>query len=171
MAVSFLPALFMYIGYSLMFSSMTSGAKKSGGNSALIGIAFMAFSWVLNLFTLWLSRIREYFADRNSVSVVDNGAWKLSTALAKIVSATRRPSRPQSRGRQQSMNAFKALFIADPDSASAAARANIDGSAMVQEILSRKITSADNLAEALSTHPNITKRLRALQQLSQNPNA
>jgi len=171
MAVSFLPALFMYIGYSLMFSSTTSGAKKSGGNGAIIGIAFMAFSWVLNLFTLWLSRIREYFADRNSVSVVDNGAWKLSTALAKIVSATRKPSRPQSPGQQRSMNAFKALFISDPDSASAAAKANIDASVMVHEILSRKITSADNLTEALSTHPNITKRLRALQQLSQNPNA
>jgi Zn-dependent protease with chaperone function len=42
---------------------------------------------------------------------------------------------------------------------------------MVQEILSRKITGADKLKEAFSTHPNVTKRLRALQQLSQNPNA
>jgi len=131
----------------------------------------MAFSWVLNLFTLWLSRIREYFADRNSVSVVDNGAWKLSTGLAKIVNASKKPNRPQSRGQQQTMNAFKALFIADPDAANNAAKANIDASYMVQEILSRKITSTDKVTEVLSTHPNITRRLRALQQLEQNPNA
>jgi len=173
MAVSFLPALFTFIGYSFMFSNASQGAKKAGGNSALIGIGFIAFSWVLNLFTLYLSRIREYYADRNSVSIVDNGATKLSTGLAKIVSATRKTVRPQRQGQKQSINAFKALFIADPDRASndPFATANIDASRMVQEILSRKITSADKLAEVLSTHPNITKRLRALNELSQNSNA
>ncbi len=171
MAVSFLPALFMYVGYSFMFSSMSSGARKSNGNGAIIGIAFMAFSWLLNLFTLWLSRIREYFADRNSASVVDNGAAKLSTALAKIVSASRNRGKTQNKEQQRSMSAFKALFISDPDSAADAAKANWNAEVMVQEILSKKITSADKVAEALSTHPNITKRLRALQQLNQNPNA
>ena len=175
MAVSFLPALFMYMGYSLMFSSMGSGGRKGGGGySAIVGIAFMAFSWVLNLFTLYLSRLREYYADRNSVSVVDNGATKLSTGLAKIVNATARTNRPQRRGQQQqNINAFKALFITDPDRASTdqAAIRNMDASGMVQEILSRKLTFADKLMEALSTHPNIVKRLRVLQELSQNPNA
>jgi heat shock protein HtpX len=175
MAVSFLPALFMYVGYSLMFSSMMGGNKKGGaGYNAIIGIAFMAFSWVLNLFTLYLSRLREYYADRNSASVVDSGATKLSTGLAKIVSATVRTNRPQRRGQQQqNVNAFKALFITDPDRASTdqAAIRNMDASGMVQEILSRKLTFADKLMETLSTHPNIVKRLRVLQQLSQNPNA
>jgi heat shock protein HtpX len=175
MAVSFLPALFMYVGYSMMFSSMIGGNKKGGGNSAIIGLAFMAFSWVLNLFTLYLSRLREYYADRNSASVVDNGATKLSTGLAKIVNATRKTSvnRTQRRGQQQNINAFKALFITDPDRASTdqAAIRNMDASGMVQEILSRKLTFSDRLMEALSTHPNIVKRLRVLQQLSQNPNA
>jgi len=174
MAVSFLPALFMYMGYSLMFSSAGAGRGKGGGGySAILGIAFMAFSWVLNLFTLYLSRLREYFADRNSVSVVDNGALKLSTGLAKIVNATVRTKRPQRQGQQQNANAFKALFITDPDRASTdqAAIRNMDASGMVQEILSRKLTFADKLVEALSTHPNIVKRLRVLQELSQNPNA
>jgi heat shock protein HtpX len=174
MAASFLPALFMYIGYSLMFSSMMGGNRKGGGGyNAIIGIAFMAFSWVLNLFTLYLSRLREYYADRNSVSVVDNGATKLSTGLAKIVNATVKTNRPQRRGQQQqNINAFKALFITDPDRASTdqAAIRNMDASGMVQEILARKLTFADKLMEALSTHPNIVKRLRVLQELSQNPN-
>ena len=173
MAVSVLPSVFMFLAYSMMFSGSTSsgGRGRSGGNGSglLIGLALIAFGYLLSFFTLWLSRIREYYADRNSVEVVDNGAWKLSTALAKIVSASKRPSR-QGQKQPQSASAFRCLFISDPGNSDQAAR-NIDASLMVQEILSRKITSADNLAEALSTHPNITKRLRALQQLSQNSNA
>ncbi|MBE3116572.1 M48 family metalloprotease, partial [Candidatus Bathyarchaeota archaeon] len=71
MVVSFLPALFYYIGYSLMLSGIFGGGerKNGGGNNALIGIFFMAFSWILTLFTLYLSRLREYYADRHSVSV------------------------------------------------------------------------------------------------------
>ena len=167
MVVSFLPALFYYIGFSLMWSGNTRN-RNEGGNNALIGIGFMAFSWILNLFILNLSRTREYYADRHSVSVVDNGAQKLSSGLAKIVHTTQRTSR----GKQdtKNLNAFKALFIADPD------KANIDsatlatmeasGQNLVQEILAKEPTFADKLVEALSTHPNIVKRLRALQELS-----
>ncbi|MGA3112273.1 MAG: zinc metalloprotease HtpX [Candidatus Bathyarchaeia archaeon] len=169
MAVSVLPSIFMYAGYSLMWSGMASGGRKNNGNGAIIGIGLMGFGYLLTFFTLWLSRIREYYADRNSVQVVENGAWKLSTALAKIVSASKKPSKSRGQGQQQGVSAFRCLFISDPGNSEQAAK-NIDASLMVQEILSRKITGADKMAEALSTHPNITKRLRALQQLSQNPN-
>lgn len=169
MAVSFLPALFYYIGYSLMLSSMYRGRRQESGGSALIGIAFVAFSWILNLLILYLSRLREYYADRHSVSIVDNGAQKLSTGLAKIVHTTRRVGRGQRN--KPNNSAFKALFIADPDRANADA---VELSAMeiqgdqqlVQQILSKKLTFADKLIEAFSTHPNIIKRLRALQRLS-----
>ncbi|MGA2386236.1 MAG: zinc metalloprotease HtpX [Candidatus Bathyarchaeia archaeon] len=171
MAVSVLPSVFMYLGYSFLWSGMLSGGSKKsgGGNGAIIGIGLMGFRYLLTFFTLWLSRVREYFADRNSVQVVDNGAWKLSTALAKIVSATRKPSK-QRQGQPQGVSAFKCLFISDPGTSDQAAK-NIDATFMVQEILGRKLTSKDKVAEALSTHPNMTKRLRALQQLSQNPKA
>jgi Zn-dependent protease with chaperone function len=39
---------------------------------------------------------------------------------------------------------------------------------LVQEILSQKLTTEAKIAEAFSTHPNIIKRLRVLQELSQN---
>jgi heat shock protein HtpX len=169
MVVSFLPALFYYIGFSLMLSGMYQGQRKNEGSSALIGIAFMAFSWVLNLFILYLSRLREYYADRHSASVVDGGAQKLSMGLAKIVNTTRKISKPQKN--KQNSNAFKALFIADPDRASAdseaiaamQAQGNED---LVQKILSKELTFSDRLIETFSTHPNIVKRLRALQELS-----
>ncbi len=167
MIVSFLPALFYYIGFSLMWSGNTQN-NKNNGNSALFGIAAMAISWILNLFILNLSRTREYYADRHSVTIVDNGAQKLSTGLARIVHTTQHTSR--SKQEQKNLNAFKALFIADPDKAAqdsvtlTAMEAN--GQALVNEILARKPTFADKLIEALSTHPNIVKRLKALQELS-----
>jgi heat shock protein HtpX len=168
MFVSLMPALFTYIGYSLLFSGMMGNRKNQGGGAAL-GIAFVAFSYVLTMFTLYLSRLREYYADRHSASVVQGGAQKLSTGLAKIVSATKNMGR-QRRGRQ-SMNSFKALFITDPDhaevdSASLSAMGAGGDERLVQEILSRRLTTADKITEIFSTHPNIIKRLRALQELA-----
>ena len=172
MVVSFLPALFYYIGFSLMLSGMYRGRRDDSGGAALIGIGFMVFSWVLNLLTLYLSRLREYYADRNSVSMVDNGAQKLSMGLAKIVNTTQKLNSAQ-KGNQKkpNSNAFKALFIADPDRAAAdsaeLAAMNVQSDQkLVQDIISRKLTFTDKLIEALSTHPNIVKRLRALQELS-----
>jgi len=172
MVVSFLPALFYYIGFSLMLSGMYRGRRNDSGGAALIGIGFMLFSWILNLFILYLSRLREYFADRHSVSVVDNGAQKLSTGLAKIVNTTRKVNdNAEAQREKPNASAFKALFISDPDRASVdsaeLASMNVQGDQkLVEEIVSRKLTFADKLVEALSTHPNIVKRLRALQELS-----
>ena len=178
MVVSFLPALFYYIGFSLMWSGMLGGGRRSegNGNNALIGIAFMAFSWVLTLFTLYLSRLREYYADRHSASIVENGAEKLSTGLITIVEESKRSVKPN-KNQAKSNTAYKALFISDPD------RANVDAQELkyVSQALSKKEllrethakqpTSGDSLLEILSTHPNIIKRLRALQELGQNPSA
>jgi Zn-dependent protease with chaperone function len=36
---------------------------------------------------------------------------------------------------------------------------------MVDEILSKKLTTGERILEIFSTHPNIIKRLRALKQL------
>src|SRR5674476_196781 len=120
MAVSFLPALFYYIGYSLMLSGMFGGGQRKnegGENNALIGIAFMAFSWVLTLFTLYLSRLREYYADRHSAQIVENGAQKLSTGLVTIVQQSKNPVKQKDE--KKSNSSYKALFIADPDCANA----------------------------------------------------
>ena len=172
MFVSLLPAVAYFIGYSLMLSGMFGGNQKNQSNGAAIGMVFMAFSFIMNLFILNLSRLREYYADRHSASIVDGGSEKLSTGLAKIVNATKNMDR-MGRTRQQTknLNAFKALFITDPD------RANVDSAELfnmsvgdsqklVQEILSRKLTTGDRILEIFSTHPNIIKRLKALQEVS-----
>jgi len=170
MFVSILPALLYYIGYSLMWSSMLGKQKEGGGGTALLAIVFMVFSWILNMFILYLSRLREYYADRHSVSIVEDGPRKLSEGLAKIVNTTRNMRR--TRKKTQQLNAFKALFIADPDRAEAdsmaMSHAAVSGDRkLVQDILSQKITTMDRITEVFSTHPNTVKRLKALQELSQ----
>ena len=177
MVVSFLPALFYYIGYSMMLSGMFGGNTNrkngGGGNNALFGIAFMAFSWVLTLFTLYLSRLREYYADRHSALIVENGAQKLSTGLITIVQESKRAGKPN-KDDKKSNSSFKALFIADPDSATAdSAELNskriTNKEDLLRETLSKQPSSVDKFAEVFSTHPNIIKRLQALREISQNP--
>lgn len=170
MFVSILPAIFYFIGYSMLLSSMFSRRdSRDSGGAAIIGIASIFIYWILTLFTLYLSRIREYFADRHSASIVEDGPRKLSEGLAKIINSTNRVKR---RRRDASgFNSFKALFISDPD------RAELDSASLtqfgrgmgdrklVEEVLRRKVTSFDRIMEVFSTHPNIVKRLKALQEL------
>ncbi|MCW4022004.1 MAG: zinc metalloprotease HtpX [Candidatus Bathyarchaeota archaeon] len=172
MFVSILPAIFYYIGYSMLLSSMYNRRDRDNGGAAIIGLVSILLYWVLTLFTLYLSRIREYYADRHSVSIVDDGANKLSEGLAKIVNSTSnlRNRRQQTKSAGGS-SSFKALFISDPDRSEVdAAELRYLGGSMgdrklVEEVLRRKISTFDKIMEVFSTHPNIVKRLRALQQL------
>ena len=170
MFVSMLPAIFYYIGYSLLWSSMWSSGDREGGAgyAAIIGLACIALYWILQLFTLALSRLREYYADRHSATIVEDGARKLQEGLAKIVHYSRNIKRRSPH--LSSLNAFKALFIADPDRAESDTLAisssfRSSDQKLVQEILSKRLTLADRIIEIFSTHPNIVKRIKALQEL------
>jgi heat shock protein HtpX len=170
MFVSILPAIFYYIGYSMLLSSMFSRRdSRDSGGAAVIGIISIFLYWILTLFTLYLSRIREYFADRHSASIVEDGSRKLSEGLAKIVNSTNRVK--QSRRDTGGFNSFKALFISDPDRSELDSAVlsqlgrGMDDRKLVEEVLRRKVTSFDRIMEVFSTHPNIVKRLRALQEL------
>ncbi|NWG09892.1 MAG: M48 family metalloprotease, partial [Nitrososphaerales archaeon] len=87
MFASVLPAIFYFIAYSFMLSAWFGGygGRRDSGAAILIGLASMVIYWVLSLFVLGLSRLREYYADRHSIGIVDEGSRKLSEALAKIV--------------------------------------------------------------------------------------
>jgi heat shock protein HtpX len=171
MVVSLIPALFYYIGYSLMVSSMYSRrSREEGGGTALLGMGLVAFSLFLTYICVsFLSRVREYYADRHSASVVENGSQKLSLALAKIVHAAKNMKR--ARKDVQHLNAFKALFITDPDraeeeSTALSAIATSSDQKLVEEIVSQKLTWFDRINEIFSTHPHVVKRIKALQNLS-----
>jgi len=169
MFVSVLPSLLSYIGYSLSYQAGYSRRDRERGSGlAAIGSLSMIFYFALLFLTLQLSRLREYYADRHSVEVVDDGARKLQEALAKIVTYT---GRARLSGRVQGLSSFKSLYIADPDTAERdtaqiqRSYARTSDEALVQEILSREPSAFDTFVEMFSTHPNIIKRLRALQEL------
>jgi heat shock protein HtpX len=171
MFVSILPAIFYYLGFSLMWSSAYSRrSERDGGNSlVLIGLLSILLYWVLTFFTLYLSRLREFYADRHSTNVVDDGSRKLSEGLVKIAEWTER-TRRQNRN-SYNMSSLKTLFISDPDNAARDLKeiyqTNIwrSDQDLVAKYMNRRVTSADTFAELFSTHPNMVKRLKALQQL------
>jgi heat shock protein HtpX len=169
MFVSVLPAICYYIAYMFILSSIFGGRRDSrdGGAAIIIGFAAMAFYFILNLIVLGLSRLREYYADQYSARNVDDGSRKLSEALAKISTST--SNLMQRKRGTGNVGAFKALFISDPDKAREDAtsinqswRRQSDRE-LVQNILTRKISGFERFTEIFSTHPNMVKRLRALQ--------
>ncbi len=170
MFASILPALFYYIGYSLVWSSAlgTRNDRSNGGLMAIIGLASILFYWILTMFTLYLSRLREYYADRHSTSVVDDGSRKLSEGLVKIAYSTEVARK--TRKYKTNMSSMKSLFISDPDSVGTDARElsqmgmSRSDRELVERYLNKKISSGDRLIEIFSTHPNMVKRLRALQE-------
>jgi len=162
MFASILPAICYYIGFSLMYSSRYRDENRSSG-TALIGLMSILLYWVLTLLSLKLSRLREFYADRHSISVVEDGGRKLSEALAKIVTSTSKMRKTVRIGGNSSL---KTLFITDPDQSTKEVRYfTKTDQELVAEILSRKPVPYSSFLELFSTHPNIVKRLKALQEL------
>lgn len=166
MFVSFLPSLFYLLARSFMFSRYYGRDRRNSGGLALIGGVSMLIYFILLLFNLNLSRLREYYADQHSVSIVNDGARKLSEGLAKISTSIWRRQR-SSKDRIYS-SSFKTLFITDPDRAGKdtkeiqISRFSGTDEDLVRNLMTRRLTFVNKLTELFSTHPNIIKRLRAL---------
>jgi heat shock protein HtpX len=164
MFVSVLPAIFYYLGYSLMWSNMFSGNRRNsnGGSAAVVGLLALAAYFILNLMVMGLSRQREYYADRHGAEVVENGAQKLSQALAKLDTYGRRG---MGRAAPSGQNmGFKGLLIVDPDtSGRTSSQFAYSGSELVDQVARRQISGSEQIFEVFSTHPNIVKRIRVLQ--------
>ncbi|MFP3951134.1 MAG: zinc metalloprotease HtpX [Candidatus Bathyarchaeia archaeon] len=164
MFVSLLPSIFFILARSFMYSSMYDRRRRSSG-AAIIGVASLVIYFVLNLFTLGLSRLREYYADQHSVSVVEDGARKLSEGLAKITIASGRMQGESLGG--SGVSGFKTLFISDPDKAQKDAAALLrsrytSDDELVDSIARQRVTGLERVLELFSTHPDIRKRLQAL---------
>ena len=167
MFVSLLPSLFYLLARYSLYSSYYSGwsreGERRGGALALVSTISMLAYFILLIFTLSLSRLREYYADQYSVATTEDGARKLSEALAKISKGTLRTMR---QARTPAFSGFKTLFVTDPDRAAQDAASvspyTRSDEELVRGIVGRRLTNFDRLMEIFSTHPNIVKRIRAL---------
>jgi len=75
MFISFLPSLFYILARSMLFSRYYGGRdRRDSGGLALVGSISMLFYFFLLLFNLGFSRLREYYADQHSASIVQDGA-------------------------------------------------------------------------------------------------
>jgi len=154
MLVSLLPALLYYIGRVMLFTR----DDENRGGIAIFGFLSVILSQILYLFVLGLSRLREYYADEYSANIVENGARKLQLALIKIIKTT---SSLINKGIDISkVSGFRSLFIVDPSTS----HRDLEELELLRSIRSRKISLWENILELFSTHPNIVKRIRALDQ-------
>jgi heat shock protein HtpX len=170
MFASVLPTIFYYIGYSFMWSSMFGGNRRdnNSGGVFLIAIGSMVIYFVLSVVVMGLSRLREYYADTHAVRHVNDGARKLSEALAKISTFSQRSRMP---AKSMHVAGFKAMLFSDPDTSHrdvmeiGVSRFRTSDQMLVEQVVSKKFTTADRALELFSTHPHTAKRIKALRDL------
>ena len=174
MFISILPAIFMMLGRSLLWSSFLGGRRRNGGALIVVALGAMFFYFLLNLAILWFSRLREYYADQFGATAVHEGSRKLQEGLVKIENQM---ARLKERGRKAAArgatnaagspmglnplgSGMKALFIADPDVETGSE--NLSDREMVDKYKNRSPGMGKKLFELFTTHPELSKRLKAL---------
>jgi heat shock protein HtpX len=166
MFISLLPSLFYMVARSTIYGRYYNRDRRDSGGLAFLGSISMLVYFFLLMFNLNLSRLREYYADQHASEVVRDGSRKLSEALAKISTSTYKIQRGY--GRSMALSGFKTLFISDPDRAGRDAveihnmRYGGSDEDLVRSVMDREVSTLSSFAELFSTHPNIVKRLRAL---------
>jgi heat shock protein HtpX len=166
MLLSVIPMIMYRIAWQFMFYGRRRDER--GGNTALIGLAAFLFYFITNLLVLYASRIREYFADRGSV-LLGNHPSCLASSLYKLVYGSARMDKES----LKEVEGLKAFFVNDPSQALNEIRelkaldrdrsGTIDASelAMLRN-KNIRLSFGDRLLEALSTHPNMLKRIKQL---------
>ncbi len=156
--------------YRLAWHFLFYGRRRDerGGNTIFIGLAAFLFYFITNLLVLYASRIREYFADRGSVSLGNRPA-AMASSLYKLVYGAARMDKQE----LKETEGLKAFFVNDPSLALEELRElrqlDMDKSGSIDAaelalVRSKKVKMGfgDLLLEALSTHPNMLKRIKQL---------
>lgn len=164
--ISVIPMICWYIAWSFMFSG-----DRERGNNVLIGIVAFVVYLITNLLVLYVSRIREYYADEGAVRL-GNSPHYLASALYKLVYGSARV--PKNSLKQ--VEGMKAFFANDPSRAGydikELSQIDLDGSGTIDinELMALrtrpvKVKTTDKILEMLSTHPNMLKRIQRLSSL------
>ncbi len=160
--------LFNLYRYCTFFSYSRSRRKDIGTYLFLLGIVSLILYFITNLLVLYVSRIREYFADMGAVKL-GNSPSRLASALYKLVYGVARTPKEE----LAATEGIKAFFLNDPSQARSEIKELQDldldqsGSIESNELKGLKGSSlrlnfADRVFELLSTHPNMLKRIKML---------
>ncbi|MDD4980952.1 MAG: zinc metalloprotease HtpX [Candidatus Omnitrophica bacterium] len=164
--LSVIPMIMYRIAWQFLFFGRRRDER--GGNAALVGLAAFIFYFITNLLVLYASRIREYFADKGSV-LLGNQPSSLASSLYKLAYGAARMDKES----LKEVEGLKAFFVNDPSQAlneiKELRQLDIDKSGTIdknelEELRSKNIHLGfgDRLLEALSTHPNMLKRIKQL---------
>ncbi len=167
--LSVIPMIMYRIAWQFLFYGRR---RDERGNTALIGIAAFLMYFITNLLVLYASRIREYFADRGSV-LLGNKPQALASSLYKLAYGAARADKSAVRETE----GLKAFFVNDPSRGLKEVRelSSLDldksGSLSASELeamrnKSVRLSLGDKLLEAMSTHPNMLKRIKQLSKYS-----
>ncbi|MDD5472590.1 MAG: zinc metalloprotease HtpX [Candidatus Methanoperedens sp.] len=164
--ISVIPMICWYLAWNFMFSG-----DRERGNNVLIGITAFVVYLITNLLVLYVSRIREYYADEGAVKL-GNSPHHLASALYKLVYGSARVPKDS----LKQIEGMKAFFANDPSLAGSEikelSQLDLDGSGTIdaRELMALRtrpvrVKTTDKILEMLSTHPNMLKRIQRLSSL------
>ncbi|MEN6294081.1 MAG: M48 family metalloprotease [Methanobacterium sp.] len=165
--ISVVPLICYWIYISTLFSD---GGQDNG--TAIIGIGALIAYFLGNLIVLFVSRVREYYADAGSVELGNQPNY-LASALYKLVYGSAMISKEDLK-QVEGVKAFFANDISDARNEIDDLRSmdlDKDGTISESELAQIKYTktrvkTADKIMEIFSTHPNMVKRIKRLSELS-----
>ncbi len=170
MVVMTLLSVVPLICYYIFISTLFSDGDREGG-AALIGFVALIAYFIGNLIVLFVSRIREYYADEGSVELGNQPNY-LASALYKLVYGSARASDNELK-KVEGLKAFFANDISDAKNEIDDIRSmdlDSDGSISESELAQIKYTktrvsTGSRIMEIFSTHPNMVKRIKRLSEL------
>ncbi|MCP8320670.1 MAG: M48 family metalloprotease [archaeon] len=170
--LSVIPLICYIIARSLFWAQGTSGKREKGGGIVIAAIVAYIIYIISMLFVLYLSRLREHYADAYS-AYITSSPRSLESGLTKIAwGLSLAPTAP---------SGARAFFIEDPAQAKAdcgrilenKSRYDLDKDGVLdehelmlamEEEARSKWTSANEL---FATHPPVFKRMLLLRQIEQ----
>ncbi|MBI5239042.1 MAG: M48 family metalloprotease [Elusimicrobia bacterium] len=145
----------------------SSGSRKGAGQIALIGLVALVLYYVTEYVVLFLSRVREFYADRFSGELTRQPN-RLASALVKIAYGLAGKRRESREGEPLAQETLRALGVFDPVGALGLVAASLSraGAPSKENILGAMQWDLWNpwagYYELHSTHPLPAKRLEAL---------
>jgi len=166
--LSVIPMILYRIAWHFMWYGGGNRRREQGANTVLIGLAAFIFYFITNLLVLYASRIREYFADKGSISL-GNAPASLASALYKLVYGSARMDKED----LKDVEGLKAFFVNDPSQAlheiTELSQLDMDKSGTIDayelaalQHKKMRLSFGDKVLEILSTHPNMVKRIKQL---------